>query len=52
MPGMETRAPLRTEMRSGLDGSPNFLPVFFSTTFMLSRTCSHMPSGNLLPRSV
>jgi hypothetical protein len=31
IPGIEARAPERTETRSGFFGSPNFFPSFFST---------------------
>ena len=34
MPGIESRAPERTETSSGSFGSPNFLPVCFSSAAM------------------
>ncbi len=49
MPGMENLAPERTETRSGLLGSPKFLPVLASTAFSASRTSSQRPAGSCLP---
>ena len=39
MPGMEARAPERTETSRGWRESPNFLPMSFSTRFRFSSTC-------------
>ena len=36
MPGMDARAPERTETSSGFSRSPNFLPVIFSIFSMYS----------------
>src|SRR6266849_2088055 len=47
MPGIENLAPERTLTRSGLFGSPNFLPVFLSRVFRATVVCSHIPGGNL-----
>jgi hypothetical protein len=47
MPGMDIFAPDRAATSSGLRGSPNFLPVAFSTLAMLARTSSISP-GELL----
>ena len=46
MPGMENLAPERQETSSGFFGSPNFLPVAFSTFFIAATCCSHCPAGN------
>src|SRR3990172_938277 len=46
MPGMENLAPERQDTSSGLLASPNFLPVFSSTAFIASSSCSHWPAGN------
>ena len=40
MPGMETRAPLRTETSSGSLLSPNFFPFSFSSQRSASKICS------------
>ena len=45
MPGMETRAPERTETRSGLSGSPKVAPMAFSSFFRASSACFHIPCG-------
>ncbi len=45
MPGMDTRAPERTETRSGFLGSPNFAPMACSTRFRCASTCRHIPVG-------
>ena len=45
MPGMEARAPLRTETSRGFCRSPNFLPLIFSmisTFFMISAMISSL----------
>ena len=50
MPGIESRAPERTETSSGFFGSPNFLPVSFSSqataVFDIVQPCV---GGNFLP---
>ena len=46
MPGMLSRAPLRTLTRSGFRGSPNFLPVSFSISFTKDATSASSPLGN------
>ena len=38
MPGIEARAPERTETSSGFDGSPNFLPVACSVSAIAAST--------------
>ena len=48
IPGMETRAPERTENNNGLDGSPNFLPCSASTLASAAFTSSSNPSGYCL----
>jgi len=45
IPGMEARAPERTETRSGFFGSPNFFPISFSTAAMLEATSALSPAG-------
>jgi len=45
MPGMDTRAPERTETRSGLLGSPKAAPMAFSSFFRASSACFHIPCG-------
>src|ERR1041385_7164024 len=47
IPGMENFAPERQETKSGFFGSPNFLPVCFSTVFIAASDCSHILGGNL-----
>ncbi len=39
MPGIEARAPERTDTRSGISRSPNFMPVRFSM-FAIARSTS------------
>ena len=39
IPGIEARAPERTETRSGFSGSPKRLPSAFSTRASASATC-------------
>ena len=38
MPGIDARAPERTDRRSGLLLLPNSMPMFFSTPFMAAST--------------
>ncbi len=45
MPGIDSRAPLRTETSSGSPGSPSFLPACSSRSDSASATCSSRPSG-------
>ena len=45
MPGIEARAPDRTETSSGLAASPNALPVSFSTVARPTVTWSFRLSG-------
>ncbi len=49
MPGMLARAPLRTLTSRGFFGSPNFLPVSFSSQAMDSAIFFDRPSGTLPP---
>src|ERR1017187_7303976 len=49
MPGIEARAPERTETRSGFDGSPNFLPSNFSILATAVLTSASRSFGNLPP---
>jgi hypothetical protein len=49
MPGIETRAPERTDTSSGSFGSPSFLPVFPSTLWSAASVWSHIPGGNSRP---
>ena len=51
MPGIETRAPERTETRSGFFVSPKPLPASFSTFFMESATSRSSPFGSFLPEA-
>ncbi len=46
MPGIDSRAPLRTDTSSGSSSSPNCLPAVSSRRFMASATCSSSPSGS------
>ena len=46
IPGIENFAPLRTLTSSGFFGSPNRLPVCFSTWRSAASICSSMPRGN------
>jgi len=45
MPGIEARAPERTDTSSGLPGSPKVLPVSFSTVARPVRTWSFSSAG-------
>ena len=45
MPGIEERAPERTESSSGFFGSPNLLPEDFSTPASAAATCSLSAAG-------
>ena len=47
MPGMERAAPERTETSKGSLGSPNFLPVTFSTLATFSDLGLAKALGNL-----
>src|ERR1700730_3111277 len=52
MPGIDSRAPERTETSSGRTPAlppPNTLPVCFSTTFIAARAWSQASLGILLP---
>ena len=49
MPGMEARAPERTETRKGFSSSPNFLPAIFSVSAMAARIWSTMSWPITLP---
>ena len=51
MPGIDARAPERTETSSGFLASPNFLPADFSSLSMYSMTCAMMSSPIFLPSS-
>jgi hypothetical protein len=51
MPGMEARAPERTETRRGLDRSPNFLPVIFSSLSIYSMIWAWISSLIFSPSS-
>ena len=48
MPGIDMADPERTETKSGLTGSPNFLRDATSTCLICSRTSSIKPAGNSL----
>ena len=45
MPGIDARAPERTETSSGFSGSPNRRPTAFSTRASAAGTCSFSPGG-------
>jgi hypothetical protein len=45
IPGIDTAAPERTDTRSGSSGSPNRLPVVFSSLTKCSSISSSSPSG-------
>ena len=49
IPGIEDRAPERTETRSGLDGSPKRRPAASSTRARASATSLFKPSGPAPP---
>ncbi len=51
MPGIEARAPERTEKRSGFFALPKVAPMTASTFRMASPTPSLNPSGKVFPRS-
>ena len=52
MPGMDTRAPDRTETRRGAFRSPKISPMAFSSFPRFFSTCFHMPGGNFPCRFV
>jgi hypothetical protein len=52
MPGMDTSRPDRTATSSGLFGSPNFLPVAFSTLGDIGPDFVHQPLGSFLAEVV
>ena len=45
IPGIDSRAPERTETSSGSSASPSFLPACSSSAASASSTCSSSPSG-------
>ena len=45
MPGIESRAPERTDTSSGLLTSPNFLPVWRSIAAMPACICARSDGG-------
>ncbi len=47
IPGMELRAPERTDTRSGSSGSPKLLPIIFSTLANAVSTCCFSSLGYL-----
>src|SRR5205807_6838461 len=49
MPGIDSRAPDRTETRSGFAASPSLRPDFSSSRFNAASVWSHSPGGNWLP---
>ena len=49
MPGMEARAPERTETRRGRAGSPSLRPTAASRRASAASTCSQSPAGCLRP---
>src|SRR5712691_7829578 len=49
MPGMEARAPERTETRRGRAGSPSLRPTAASRRASAASTCSQSPDGCLRP---
>ena len=49
MPGIDWRAPERQETKSGLSGSPYFMPMASSVFFKAAATSSFSPLGNLPP---
>ena len=51
MPGMDARAPERTETSSGFFGSPNFAPTTRSMRAMDARISPSSAFGNFLPLS-
>ena len=51
MPGMEARAPERTETSRGFLSSPNFLPLISSILTRAASICSWMSAPMVLPSS-
>ena len=51
IPGIEARAPDRTERRSGFFGSPKLRPSVFSIFFRWAATSSFSACGYFLPFS-
>ena len=51
MPGIETRAPLRTDTSSGFAGFPKPLPVRRSSSRIAARISAGSPSGRRRPAS-
>ena len=49
MPGIDTRAPERTETSRGRSGSPRRLPAAASSRESALRTCFQRPGGCFLP---
>ena len=49
MPGIEARAPERTETSSAFDGSPNLAPTCFSMRAIIPRISASSPLGSFLP---
>ena len=49
MPGIDARAPERTETSSGFVGSPNFAPTSFSMRAIEARMSASSPFGSFLP---
>jgi hypothetical protein len=47
MPGIEARAPERTEISSGFFASPNFAPTSFSMVARAVLTCCSRSAGYL-----
>jgi hypothetical protein len=45
IPGMDARAPERTETSSGFFLPPNFRPISFSTRASAARTCASSALG-------
>src|SRR5262245_51594828 len=52
IPGIDTRAPERTDTRSGRAGSPSRLPVAASSRFNPRSTCSQSPGGCFRPAAL
>ena len=52
MPGIDSRAPLRTDTSSGSSWSPSFLPARSSSRPTESATCSSRLSGSTCPASM
>ena len=51
MPGIEARAPERTETKSGFAGSPNLAPTSFSIRATAPRMSASSSFGSFLPFS-